>query len=146
MKKNSKKIALLATAAIGVMYSTGYILTATAANAQNPTSTTAVASASTVQTTQTAKVTAKLYKDGTYYGEGSNRIGAVGVNLTIANDKITDVQIVNCTTSYPEYLIANLPAQVLSTQSTQVDNVSGATESTRDFKEAVRQALLQAKA
>jgi uncharacterized protein with FMN-binding domain len=84
------------------------------------------------------------YKDGTYTGSGSNRIGTVEVAVTIKSDKITDVQITNCDTHYSEDRIADLPQQVLDRQSSDVDIVSGATKSTQDFATAVDECLQQA--
>jgi uncharacterized protein with FMN-binding domain len=86
------------------------------------------------------------YKDGTYTGSGSNRIGTVEVAVTIKGGKISSVEITNCNTHYPQSRIDNLPAQVVKNQSDQVNNVSGATMSTTDFRTAVRQALQQAQA
>lgn len=86
------------------------------------------------------------YKDGTFTGSGSNRIGTVEVAVTIKSGKITAVEITNCDTHYSQSRIDNLPQQALQRQSNQVDNVSGATRSTEDFREAVRQALAQAQA
>jgi uncharacterized protein with FMN-binding domain len=84
------------------------------------------------------------YKDGTYTGESSNRIGAVQVAVTIKGGKISSVQITNCTTSYSESNIEGLPQQVVARQSANVDLVSGATLSSEDFQGAVQQALQQA--
>ena len=87
----------------------------------------------------------KIYKDGTYTGQASNRIGGVQVAVTTKADKIVAVKITDCTTSYSESNITGLPQQVLSRQSTNIDFVSGATLSSEDFQGAVQQALQQAK-
>jgi len=89
--------------------------------------------------------TSSIYKDGTYYGVGMNRIGSVQVAVTIKNDRITNVEIVNCHTHYSESYIRHLPSQVLARQSANVDVVSGATKSTEDFQNAVEQALQKAR-
>lgn len=86
------------------------------------------------------------YKDGTYTGSGTNRIGTVEVAVTIKSGKIAAVEITNCDTHYPQSRIDNLPAQIVKNQSDQVNNVSGATMSTTDFRTAVRQALQAAQA
>lgn len=86
------------------------------------------------------------YLDGTYHGTGTNQIGAVSVALTIKSGKITNVQITQCETHYPESFINPvLPQEVVQRQSYQVTIVSGATLSTYDFAYAVYQALGQAK-
>jgi uncharacterized protein with FMN-binding domain len=81
------------------------------------------------------------YKDGKYTGSGTNRIGTVEVAVTLKSDKIVKVEITNCDTHYPERLIEALPAQVVERQSEAVDFVSRATLSSRDFQNAVREAL-----
>ena len=85
------------------------------------------------------------FKDGTYTGQGSNRIGGVEVAVTIKKNKITSVQITRCTTRYPQSRIDHLPQQVLDRQTAKVDVVSGATLSTQDFQTAVEMALAQAR-
>ncbi|WP_010631600.1 FMN-binding protein [Sporolactobacillus vineae] len=162
----------LCTAAIGLAYSAGYVVTEPRPIAAAPASHSvqvqsdnrASASAGgesaseaeehqgrTTQKKQNRTTATTIrkksgYKDGTYSGQGMNRIGAVAVSVTIKQGKIASVQITDCTTSYPEIKIDQLPAQVVSRQNANVDNVSGATESTSDFVTAVAQALTQAKA
>ncbi len=87
----------------------------------------------------------RVYQDGTFTGMGSNRRGSIQVSVTIKNDKITDVEIVNFAMHYSENDIIGLPDEVLKRQSAQVDNVSGATYSTRAFEDAVQDALDKAK-
>ncbi|MED1204603.1 FMN-binding protein [Heyndrickxia acidicola] len=87
----------------------------------------------------------KIYKNGTYTGSASNRIGSVTVAVTIKQDKITNVAITNCDTHYSEARIDGLPQQVVARQSENVDIVSGATLSSEDFQTAVEQALQSAK-
>jgi uncharacterized protein with FMN-binding domain len=94
---------------------------------------------------QVKQHTSSIYKDGTYYGVGMNRIGSVQVAVTIKNDRITNVEIVNCHTHYSESYITHLPSQVIARQSANVDVVSGATKSTEDFQNAVEQALQKAR-
>ncbi|MGB8460433.1 MAG: FMN-binding protein, partial [Priestia megaterium] len=82
--------------------------------------------------------------DGTYSGQGSNRIGTVYVSVTIKNDRIETVEITEADTHYSQSYIEGLPAQVVQRQSSDVDVVSGATLSTEDFQNAVDDALQQA--
>lgn len=162
MAKMGNKMIVLCSAAIGIIYTSGYVATQTnasneiqstlssqaqstqAANTSSATQTSTVQS-TTSQTTTTATTKKTVYKDGTYSGIGTNRIGSVEVAVSIKNDKITTVDITNCTTSYPESYIKDLPQQVVSRQSAQVDVVSGATKSTNDFQDAVTEALQKAK-
>jgi uncharacterized protein with FMN-binding domain len=156
----SKMIAIC-SAAIGLVYATGYFVTASGAveDAASPAPTTATTAApattataapkgSQTGTATQSKAPAKTskYKDGTYTGRGSNRIGSVQVAVTVQNDKIVSVKITDCTTHYPQAYIDGLPDQVLGRQSAVVDYVSGATKSTDDFRIAVQQALAQASA
>jgi uncharacterized protein with FMN-binding domain len=137
----SNKLVALCSAAIGIVYVAGYMVTLpVAAEAQSDSAHPLPTSGS-----KRAPVLSK-YKDGTYKGRGSNRIGSIEVTLTMKGDKITDVQISDCTTHYPQSRIDHLPAQVLARQSSTVDVVSGATKSTQDFKTAVDQALTVAMA
>jgi len=86
-----------------------------------------------------------LLKDGSYAGSGMSRRGGVNVAVTIAGGKISTVKITAVTTHYPESLIDGLPTQVVARQSSQVNLVSGATESSRAFQQAVSQALSRAR-
>lgn len=166
MAKLSPKWIAMCTAAIGLAYSAGYVVTEPKLIAAAPathsvqvassSSSSSTADAQQAQATQnqnnssssssTASQKKSGYKDGTYSGQGMNRIGGVAVSVTIKQGKISSVQITDCTTSYPQSAIDQLPSQVVSRQNVNVDNVSGATESTSDFVTAVAQALAQAKA
>jgi uncharacterized protein with FMN-binding domain len=66
--------------------------------------------------------------------------------VTIANGKISNVQITKVTTKFPMSRIASLPAAVVQSQSANVNVISGATYSSQAFKQAVQQALSQAQA
>ncbi|WP_419880837.1 FMN-binding protein [Peribacillus sp. B-H-3] len=87
----------------------------------------------------------KIYKNGTFYGTGTTRIGSVEVAVTTKHDKITSVEITKCDTHYSQSKIDGLPEQALKRQSSRVDLVSGATLSSEDFQWAVEEALQQAK-
>lgn len=171
MSKLSPKWITLCTAAIGLAYTAGYVVTEPKAVAvsvpqqnvqtgtggsqsqgvqgsQGGSSSSAASDASSNQSSQGSSTAQSQsgYKDGTYTGQGQNRIGSVAVSVTIKQGKIANVQITDCTTSFPQSAIDPLPAQVVSRQNSNVDNVSGATESTDDFITAVQQALSQAQA
>lgn len=97
----------------------------------------------TQNTQSTQSTSSPTYKDGTYNGEAFNRIGSVAVAVTFKSNKITNVEITNCNTHYPESDIADLPNQVIQNQSSKIDTVSGATLSSEDFMNAVAQAISQ---
>jgi uncharacterized protein with FMN-binding domain len=141
--KINPKMIVLCTAAIGSLYTTGYLITEPAHSASIETAAIHTSSSQIQQQKKSPAKTAK-YKDGTFYGEGSNRIGSVKVAVTIKNDKISAVEIAECNTRYPQRRIDPLPKQVVDRQSEKVDVVSGATRSTEDFQTAVHQALQQA--
>lgn len=88
---------------------------------------------------------AAAYKDGTYYGTGTGFGGTLKVKVVISGGKITSIEVVenHDDSSYlnrAEALIGN----IISSQSTNVDVISGATYSSNGIKSAVRDALRQA--
>jgi uncharacterized protein with FMN-binding domain len=76
------------------------------------------------------------YKDGTYLGWGSCRHGDIQASVVIEAGRIASATIARCLTRYSCSWIEALPGQVVSRQSTNVDYVSGATQSTDAFAEA----------
>ena len=84
------------------------------------------------------------FKDGTYTGWGTSRHGDIQATVEIANGRITAAWVSQCLTRYSCSWIAALPPQVVSRQSADVDYVSGATQSTSAFYQAVYQALTRA--
>jgi uncharacterized protein with FMN-binding domain len=85
------------------------------------------------------------YKDGTYYGWGTSRHGSIEATVTIEGGKIVGSAISQCLTRYSCSWIAHLVPQVVARQSANVDYVSGATQSTYAFYDAVVEALSKAK-
>jgi len=138
MAKMDKKWIVLCSTAIGAIYAAGYFTTETQASLQQPASY-SQASVKTGSSQSNSK-----YKDGTFYGTGSNRRGEIQVAVTMKGDKITDVEISDFAMHYSEQDVVHLPQEVVRIQSAQVKNVSGATYSTQAFKDAVDQALAQA--
>jgi uncharacterized protein with FMN-binding domain len=93
------------------------------------------------------------YKDGVYLGWGSCRHGDIEASVTIQDGKIALVAISQCLTRYscgwiapktPGGGLPDLPSQVVERQSVKVDYVSGATESSYAFADAVTAALAKA--
>jgi polyferredoxin len=88
------------------------------------------------------------YKDGTYTGIGTGfRGGTTKIAVTIKNDKITSIETVSTEDTPRFYQDAEsmIPDGIISSQSTSVDTVSGATFSSRGIISAVQNALSQAK-
>jgi uncharacterized protein with FMN-binding domain len=94
-----------------------------------------------------------VYKDGVYLGWGSCRHGDIEASVTIQGGKIALVTISQCLTRYscgwiapkiPGAGLPDLPSQVVERQGPKVDYVSGATESSYAFADAVVAALSKA--
>jgi uncharacterized protein with FMN-binding domain len=100
----------------------------------------AIPAAPSVTPTPAAAATA-AYRDGTYAGAGTSRFGNVEVTVTVQDGRIANVALTRVNTRYLASRIAALPGQVVTRQSAQVDNVSGATASAQAFRTAVQQAL-----
>lgn len=88
---------------------------------------------------------AAAYKDGTYYGSGTGFGGPLKVMVEITGGKIASIEIVENSdgSSYISKASA-LIGSIISSQSTNVDTVSGATYSSVGIIQAVRDALSQA--
>ena len=88
---------------------------------------------------------AAAYKDGTYYGTGTGFGGTLKVKVVISGGKITSIEVVenHDDSSYLNRAKA-LIGNIISSQSTNVDVISGATYSSNGIKSAVRDALRQA--
>ena len=95
--------------------------------------------------TPAPSVAAAQYKDGTYLGWGYCRHGDIQASVAIENGRIASATIARCLTRYSCSWIEHLPGQVAARQSAEVDYVSGATESSDAFSQAVVDALSKAK-
>lgn len=87
------------------------------------------------------------YKNGTYTGTGRGYRPDLKVAVIIKNDKIMSVEIVstNDTSGFYETPAKVIPEEIIKSQSTEVDTVSGATRSSNGIIMAVEDALRQAK-
>lgn len=88
-----------------------------------------------------------VYKDGTYTGSAQGFGGAITVQVTLANDEITDIQVTSAPGEDSAYLSQGegVISSIISAQSTDVDTVSGATFSSTGIINAVVDALGKAK-
>ncbi|MDQ6604321.1 MAG: FMN-binding protein [Chloroflexota bacterium] len=100
-----------------------------------------VATATSVPKTASAS---GAYRDGSYVGLGRSRHGNIEVTVTVQDGKIAAAKISQCLTRYPCSMIGALPGEVVAQQSASVDYVSGATDSSTAFKDAVANALAKA--
>ena len=85
------------------------------------------------------------WKDGTYTGYGTSRHGDIEATIVVQNGKISSASISQCLTRYSCSWISQLPSQVVTRQSADVDYVSGATQSSNAFYYAIVEALNKAK-
>lgn len=84
------------------------------------------------------------FKDGVFQGRGSCPHGDIVAQVAIKKGQIVYAGIADCLTRYSCSVIHTLPEQIVTRQSTMVDVVSGATESTEAFQDAVADALSKA--
>lgn len=84
------------------------------------------------------------FKDGIFQGRGSCPHGDIVAQVAIKKGQIVFAGIADCLTRYSCSVIHMLPEQIVTRQSTNVDVVSGATESTEAFQDAIADALSKA--
>ena len=84
-----------------------------------------------------------VYKDGTYTGFAQGFGGTITVQVTLASDEITDIQVTSAPGEDSAYLSQGegVISSIISAQSTDVDTVSGATFSSTGIINAVVDAL-----
>lgn len=83
--------------------------------------------------------------DGTYEGEYGGGRFANKVAVTVEHGKITSIEVLNTVTFEREEVTQKLINDVIASQSTDVDAVSGATVTTKAYLKAIENALAQAK-
>ncbi len=90
---------------------------------------------------------ARLYIDGSYSGTGMGFGGNVIVTVTIADDIITGITVESADGEDASYfsMAENIMDNILAAQSADVDTISGATFSSTGIRDAVADALSQAK-
>lgn len=93
-----------------------------------------------------AKVRAATYNDGTYEATVDAAHGPLSVAVTIADGEISDVVVTEHseTEGLTDPAVTDLPAEMVETNSTNVDVISGATLTSKAVKSAVDEALFGA--
>lgn len=83
------------------------------------------------------------YKDGTYEGTGIGFGGEITVSVTVADGRVTDITVLSADGEDPAYYNQALAVldKIVSTQSAEVDTVSGATFSSTGLIDATADAL-----
>lgn len=84
--------------------------------------------------------------DGTYTGEGQG-MNPLKVSVTVKDGKISNVEVTEHdeTPGFYEPAVEQIPGAIVDKNSTEVDAVSGATVTSNAIKDAVNNALEQAK-
>lgn len=106
------------------------------------------AASTAIISSQKVYSSSNLYLDGTYEGTGTGFRGAqTTVSVTVKSGKITDVTTLSTGDDRPYYnrAFSSISDEIISSQSTDVDSVSGATFSSRGIMSAVEDALVNAK-
>ncbi|HHV56586.1 MAG TPA: FMN-binding protein [Firmicutes bacterium] len=107
----------------------------------------AVSSALVLMLITSACAPAAKWKDGTYSGSGKGMGGPIAVTVKVEKGRITAVDVTQHqeTPGISDSAIAKIPQLIVEKQSTDVEAVSGATYTSNGIKEAVQNALSQAK-
>lgn len=95
-------------------------------------------------TTTTASSNSSVqYTPGTYTGSAFGHSSEIDVSVTVSSNKIDSVKVtqINDTPGYYEQPMVLIPQEILDSQSTNVDVVSGATYSSMGIINAVKKAL-----
>lgn len=99
----------------------------------------------TAPATQPGRV---VWRDGTYVGSDFTGIGRAKVQVTIKDGKILEVKTLSrlCSSWFGAKAYGLIEARIVQKQSPDVDAVTGATYSSNNIKNAVRDALRKAAA
>ena len=84
-------------------------------------------------------------RDGIYEGEAKDGLVKVIAEVTIQNQRITDIKLIKHRTWKGKAAEDIIPNRIINEQSTRVDAVSGATISSRAIMNAVEAAVRKAK-
>ncbi len=86
------------------------------------------------------------YHDGTYTGTGKGNNGDITVQVVVEGGNVTSITLTDHheTPGIYEAAEKNVTSSIIQKQTTEVDSVSGATNSSKGIKEAVTNALKQA--
>lgn len=87
-------------------------------------------------------------KDGQYTATGQGRDGALTVQVTVADERLAQVEVVahHETPGISSRALTEIPDRIVQNQSYNVDAISGATQTSHGITDAVKQALEQADA
>lgn len=117
---------------------------APALDATEPAVAAPAADAAPVADAAPAAAPAAKYRDGTYVGWGTSPHGDIQAAVIIEGGRITTAKVAQCLTRYSCAWVAPIPPVIIEQQGTTYDYVSGATESSDAFQNAVADALSHA--
>ncbi|MBP1745350.1 MAG: 4Fe-4S binding domain/FMN-binding protein [Firmicutes bacterium] len=118
----------------------------TSSTASTSSGSTSSSSTSSSSTSSSLSADQSAYKDGTYEGSGTGFRGATTtVSVTVENGRITDITTLSHGDDAPYYnrSFSSVVQQIINSQSTDVNAVSGATFSSNGIMSAVEDALNQ---
>ena len=89
-------------------------------------------------------IASETYPDGTYKGEGVGMMGPILVSVTVADGKISEIELLEHseTPGIADPALEEISAAIIEAQSTEVDVVAGATYTSDGIMEAVFNALM----
>jgi uncharacterized protein with FMN-binding domain len=138
----------MSSAAILTIYGLGYFHTQDANGAfgtqTDPVPTATVASHGPQVLHPTPTLLPGTYRDGTYKATGTSRHGDIEATVVIANGRITSAKVSDCGTRYPCSDVNPLVDEVVSIQAAPRHYMSGATDSSWAYTQAIKSALAQA--
>ena len=90
---------------------------------------------------------ASQWKDGTYEGVGAGLQDDIKVQVTVSGGKISKVDVLEHQESpgVSDPALLKIPAAIIEEQTFEVDTISGVTYTSDGIKDAVEEALNQAK-
>lgn len=97
--------------------------------------------------TEVAPSPSVSYIDGVYTGAASGYNGSISVEVTVSNSSISDIKVTKYVDDEPfiDDAISGVTENIITSQNTDVDTVSGATFSSKGIINAVKAALIDAK-
>ena len=94
--------------------------------------------------TPTIRPNIRNLRDGSFVGDGFSRHGDIEATVIVSAGKIVSANVTGCGTRYSCNVVRSLVSEVVSRQTAPVDLVSGATDSSRAYHDAIVKALSQA--
>ena len=135
----------ISSAAILAVYGLGYLNTENATGAGGSVAVAPTpASNRGVPGLPTSTLIPGTYRDGTYKAVGTSRHGDIEATVVVSNGKISSAKVSGCDTRYPCSDVDPLVDEVVSRQGAPVHYMSGATDSSKAYTQAIKTALAQA--